>query len=73
MNDANDVVVLTSAANEFEATAIVSRLDAEGIKATTAGELTSGFRAGAPGFVKILVQRSDFDRAVLVLKEVQDS
>ena len=73
MTDSNELIPLTSAANEFEATAIVSRLDAEGIKATTAGELTSGFRAGAPGYVQILVQRSDFDRAVQVLKEVQDS
>ena len=65
----DEVVVLMSAANEAEAAIIVARLESEGIRATTVGELTAGFRAEAPGFVQVLVAKADLDRARQILAD----
>lgn len=54
---------LISVPNDLEAAMIVSNLAAHGVDATTFGEFTAGFRAEAPGEVKVLVRRSDLQRA----------
>lgn len=63
---------LLSVANEIEATVIVDYLDQCGIRAFAAGGYTAGFRAEAPGDVKILVKQADLDRARRALAENQD-
>ncbi len=63
---------LLSVANEIEAAVIVGYLDQRGIRAFAAGGYTAGFRAEAPGDVKILVKQADLDRARKALAEIQD-
>ncbi len=69
MGQHDDVAVLTSAANEVEAAVIVACLEAEGVRATTVGAMTSGFRAEVPGFVQVLVAKQNVDRARQILAE----
>ena len=61
---------LLSVPNDLEAAMIVSALAAHQVDATTSGEFTSGFRAEAPGEVKVLVRRCDLERARRVLREL---
>ena len=61
-------VVLTTRANETIASLLVGALENEGIRAVMEGQLTSGFRAEAPGGVRILVRASDLGRAREVLE-----
>ncbi|MBU4273221.1 MAG: DUF2007 domain-containing protein [Planctomycetes bacterium] len=63
---------LLSVADEIEAAAIVGYLDQCGIRAFAAGGYTSGFKAEAPGDVKILVKQADLDRARKALAENQE-
>ncbi len=63
---------LLSVANEIEAATIVGYLDQCGIRAFAAGGYTSGFKAEAPGNVKILVKQADLDRARQALAEHKD-
>lgn len=72
MTDHDDIVNLTSAANEIEAAAIVAHLEANGIQARQVGGLTSGFRAECPGYVQILVRQNDLERARALLENLQD-
>ena len=60
---------LLSVANEIEAAAIVGYLEQCGIKAFAAGGYTAGFKAEAPGDVKILVRQADLDRARQAMAE----
>jgi hypothetical protein len=62
---------LTTVPGEFEATAIVSALEAEGIRATTVGGFTAGFRAHAPGSVSVMVLEDDLPRAKQILDELR--
>ena len=61
---------LVSVPNEFEAAMIVSALAAHDIDATTTGNFTSGFKAEAPGDVKVLVRQSDLMRAKRLLNDL---
>jgi len=63
--------VLTTAAHEIEASLIVSRLQEEGIRATVVGDYTFAFRADVPGEIKVLVPRSDLDRAKTLLETMK--
>jgi hypothetical protein len=62
---------LTTVPGEYEATAIVSALEAEGIRATTVGGFTAGFRAEAPGGVSVMVLEDDLPRAKQILAELR--
>lgn len=59
----NKPVVVATAANELDAAVLIAVINAAGIEAYTEGELTSQFRAEAPGEVRILVREEDFARA----------
>ena len=59
----DDPTVITSVETEIEASLLIEALSEEGIKAASAGQLTSGFRAEAPGKVNVLVHIKDYDRA----------
>jgi len=61
--------VLTSVANDTEATVIVARLAERGVRASIAGDITAGFRVGAIGGIKVIVKHSDLDYARQTLTE----
>jgi len=62
---------LTTVSTDVEASAIVTALDAEGIRAKAVGGYTAGFRAEAPGGVSIIVAEADLARAKQVLDDVR--
>jgi hypothetical protein len=72
LDDSDEPVLLTSAPNEMEAGIIVGALEEEGIKAAMSGVYTAGFRAEAPGWVKILVAEHDLARAQAILADVRN-
>lgn len=70
MHEEDDqVVTLAFFPSEIEATMIADELKREGIQAEAAGTLTAGFRAEAPGRVKILVHERDLEQAKRLLDE----
>ena len=71
-NADNTPETLISVPNDLEAAMIVSTLAAHGVDATAAGEFTAGFRAEAPGEVKVLVRRSDLAQARDALDRLAD-
>jgi hypothetical protein len=69
--DPNRPEVLLSVPNEIEAAAITTALAEYGVEAFAAGGYTSGFRAEAPGNVKVLVKHADLDRAKQALAGIR--
>lgn len=69
--DQEQLAVVATAANELEAGMIVAALERHGIRARASGVLTAGFRAEAPGRVRILVRESELERAEEVLDQVE--
>ena len=70
-DDPNRPVVLTKVENETVAALIVAALEERGIEAETAGALTSGFRAEAPGGVQVIVRAADRERAEEALNDLK--
>ena len=70
--DPNSPTVVYSADNAIEAAAIVTALEAEGIKTTTTGSYTSGFQAEAPGPVQVVVRQSQAEQAYAVLDRLEE-
>jgi hypothetical protein len=64
------LVLLESTPTELKAGVIVAALEQAGIQATMTGTYTAGFRAEAPGWVKILVAEDDLPQARTVLRDV---
>jgi hypothetical protein len=64
------LVLLESTPTEIEAGVIVAALEQAGIQATMTGTYTAGFRAEAPGWVKILVAEDDLLSARTVLRDL---
>lgn len=62
------VVVLTTCRTEFEAEALARVLREHGVRSFTEGAYTAGFRAEAPGEVRVLVLEPDLERARLSLR-----
>ncbi len=69
--DPNEPVVLGKVKSEAQAALAVNALAERGITAHSAGELTSGFRAEAPGEVKVLVHLSDLENAKKAWAEIE--
>ena len=67
-SESPDVSTLVIVGNEFEATIIADALKDRDIEAQVSGGLTGGFRAEAPGRVKVLVRSEDFARAKAALE-----
>ena len=65
--------VLTKAANEFEAGAIVTALQERGIFAKAIGGFTASFVVEAPGDVSIVVREAELKAAVEALAEIKSS
>lgn len=72
VSDDNDrFVALMSAANEAEAAMVVAALECQGVSAHPEGGLTAGFRAEAPGHVRIVVKKSQLEQARAVLDDIR--
>lgn len=56
-------IVLTTVMTEAEAAILVAQLEDHGIPAQISGGLTGGFRAEAPGSVRVLVHEENMERA----------
>ncbi|HEV3302227.1 MAG TPA: DUF2007 domain-containing protein [Planctomycetaceae bacterium] len=69
--DDENLSKLTTVPGEYEATAIVSALEAEGIRATVVGGFTAGFRAEAPGGASVMVLEADLPRAKEILAQLR--
>ncbi len=69
--DDENLSVLTTVPGEFEASAIVSALEAEGIRAQAVGGFTAGFKAEAPGGASVMVLEADLVRAKQILADLQ--
>lgn len=67
--DPQNPVTLANFASDFEAAPLVHALAACGIKASTTGCFTAGFRAEAPGEVHVIVRSEDLKKAQNVLAE----
>lgn len=67
--DDDSIVTLAFFPSEIEATMIADELKRAGVQAEPAGLLTAGFRAEAPGKVKVLVHGRDLEQAKALLDE----
>lgn len=65
------LAVAVSVSNEIDASMMVAALSEHGIEAVSTGGYTAGFRAEAPGDIKILVKQVELQRALEVLATVQ--
>lgn len=65
------LVTIAERPDEMSASILVSVLNDEGIRAVATGGFTSGFRAEAPGMVKIKVFESDAERAKSIISELK--
>ncbi len=65
-------VVLALVPNEWQATLIANALRDRGINAQVTGATTAGFRAEAPGMVRVIVSKSQLEDARAALAEHRD-
>lgn len=66
---ASEPVELCKSADEYEASMIVALLADHDIQATMTGEFSAGFRAEAPGVVRVHVAHADLPLAKQLLAE----
>ncbi len=71
MDRHDKLVTLIRTEDEIEATLIAQSLEESGIKATTTGAFTAGFRAEAPGYVNVIVSAKDLAKATKLLESIQ--
>ena len=69
--DPNSPEVLKSVPSELEAMTIVSALANRGVKASTTGVYTAGFRAESPGEVHVTVKHEDLERAREIISQIE--
>ena len=69
--DATKLVTVAERTSEVSATILVSVLKDAGIRAVATGGFTSGFRAEAPGMVKVQTLEADADRARQIISEIK--
>ena len=72
--DLNDSKLVTVAerSTEVAASILVSVLQDEGIKAVAIGGFTAGFRAEAPGIVRVQTFEADAERAKQIIAELKE-
>ncbi|GJM19880.1 MAG: hypothetical protein DHS20C14_20930 [Phycisphaeraceae bacterium] len=68
-NEGEAPVVVAEYETELQAGFARSLLEEHGIEARMVGGLTAGFRAEAPGRVRVLVHAADLERARAILSE----
>lgn len=62
---------VASLADHFEATALIGHLEKHGIRAHVSGAFIAGFLVEAPGDVKVVVARRDFEQANQLISELK--
>ncbi|MEM1445370.1 MAG: DUF2007 domain-containing protein [Planctomycetota bacterium] len=67
--DPSEPVTLCMLNSEVQASMLVAELNAAGIFAVASGGLTAGFRAEAPGRVKVLVPAERYEEAQTLYAE----
>ncbi len=72
-DDANDLVVLTTTLTEVEGAVIVAALSGEGVEAVIDGGAIAGFKAEAPGGVRVIVRQVDAERAREILRSIREN
>ncbi len=70
--DPHSPVEVTKVPTDIAAASIITLLEQQGVKATATGSYTSGMRAGAPGWVGVVVRREDKARAEAILKSIDE-
>ena len=70
-DEPDDLHLLTTVATEVEAAVITNALQQLGIEAVATGGYTSGFKAEAPGAVKVFVKRVDAELARRALNQIR--
>ena len=73
LQDDGKLVTLAFFPGEVEATLLAGELKNLGIAAEASGGLTAGFRAEAPGSVKVLVYEKDLAEAKQIMAEYFES
>lgn len=68
-NDEGHLATLAILSGEIEAKLLADELKNRGIAAEASGTLTAGFRAEAPGSVKVLVHEKDLAVAKQIMAE----
>ncbi len=69
--DNSETIVLAVVPTELEAELILEALEERSIRAEAAGQLTAGYKAEAPGGVRILVRREDAARGLQAMQVFQ--
>lgn len=72
-SDDQKLVTLAFLAGEIEATLLADELKSQGIPAEASGTLTAGFRAEAPGSVKVLVHEENLAAAKQIMDDYHAS
>lgn len=72
LNEAK-LVTVAERSSEIAASILVSVLQDEGIKAVAIGGFTAGFRAEAPGIVRVQTLETDAERAKQIIAELKPS
>ncbi len=70
-SDAQELAKLITVPDEFEASVIVSALEADGIRARADGGYVADFREGISAGVSVVVAQSDLVRATQVVDELR--
>lgn len=69
--DQANLVTVAKRQCEASASVLVSVLQDEGIRAIATGGYTAGFRAEAPGVVRVLTFEADAERAREIVSEIE--
>ena len=69
MTDPKEPITLAFFPQELHAQLLADALQEAGIEAEVSGGVTGGFRAEAPGMVKVLIHAEDKDKATAVFEE----
>lgn len=69
--DDEKLVTVAQRSTEVAASILVAALADEGIRAVATGGFTAGFRAEAPGWVKVQTLETDADRARQIISELK--
>lgn len=70
-DETDDLELLITAATEVEAAIITNALEEHGVRAVATGGYTSGFKAEAPGVVKVYVKRVDAEAARCAMDQIR--
>jgi hypothetical protein len=70
-DEADELELLITTPTEVEASMITGALEDHGVTAVATGGYTSGFKAEAPGAVKVFVKRADIETARRAMEQIR--